>query len=57
MKFAHNTLLVYQWIVLAGGVAAGVYFAWNGAAIESMLGLVVSFLSLIALKLEVWSLR
>ena len=57
MKFAHNAMLVYQWTALVGGAASAAYFFITLDVSNGMLSLMISFLSLIALKLEVWSLR
>ena len=50
-------MLVYQWTALVGGAASAAYFFITLDVSNGMLSLMISFLSLIALKLEVWSLR
>lgn len=53
MRLIHNALMVYQWgLFLAGIVASPVLFYYAGIP-EGLLSLVVSLLSLVALKLEV----
>jgi hypothetical protein len=53
MRLVHNALMVLQWTALLGGLGFGGYSLFTGELQHALLSMMLSFLALIALKLEV----
>lgn len=53
MKLVHNLIMFYQWLLFVSGALASVPLFILVGVPEGLLSLVVSLLSLAALKLEV----